>query len=37
LAPRFFGLSGNAVSSQLDLAWRMRKSVFMPHRAPRHD
>src|SRR5216683_1296394 len=24
-------LSGNAVSSQLDLAWRMRNSVFMPH------
>src|ERR1700674_5496097 len=24
-------LSGNAVSPQLDLAWRMRKSVFMPH------
>src|ERR1700680_3894537 len=24
-------LSGNAVSPQLDLAWRMRNSVFMPH------
>jgi hypothetical protein len=24
-------LSGNAVLSQLDLAWRMRNSVFMPH------
>src|ERR1700680_2266424 len=23
--------SGNAVSPQLDLAWRMRNSVFMPH------
>src|SRR5207247_10175279 len=31
--PRAFNgrsLSGNAVSSQLDLAWRMRNSVFIP-------
>ena len=27
-------LSGNAVSSQLDFAWRMRNSVFMPRSIP---
>src|SRR5438034_122282 len=34
--PRSFNgrsLSGNAVSSQLDFAWRMRNSVFIPYLA----
>src|SRR5271166_1797475 len=30
-SPNGRSLSGNAVSSQLDFAWRMRNSVFMPH------
>src|SRR5258708_34225989 len=29
-SPNGRSLSGNAVSSQLDFAWRMRNSVFMP-------
>ena len=30
-SPNGRSLSGNAVSSQLDFAWRMRNSVFKPH------
>src|SRR5580692_9037932 len=30
-SPNGRSLSGHAVSSQLDFAWRMRNSVFMPH------
>src|SRR4029077_13779875 len=30
-SPNGRSLSGNAMSSQLDFAWRMRNSVFMPH------